>query len=312
MQQVRLDGRLGDEQPRGRTAVRLALRDQREDLELTVRKRGRCVATDGVGLRSLPTSPCRDRRRQHRRTARGRGGPPDALVSRGVLQQVAGRSRLERRNHIGVRESNVVSTRTRRAGFPVACSRRIAVAPSTPGMRRSMSTTSGRRASASSTAWPPSPVSPHLEIGRRRRTCRATRRARRDGRRRSPAGSGPARPPPGPVARPIAGSRADIAVPIRRTPIDRERARQPGEPRRIAVRPKPDPVSDAGRGRRPRVLEQPRRRARRVPPRRPCTRGSGRPASHPRARQRSRALPGPSAEVPPRCRGRAAAHHRSR
>ena len=77
VEQVRLDGRLGDEQARRRAAVRLALGDQRQDLELAVAERV---------LRRRPElahEPRRDRRGEDGLAA-GRGADRPDQLSRGA------------------------------------------------------------------------------------------------------------------------------------------------------------------------------------------------------------------------------------
>ena len=156
---VGLDRRLADDERRRDLAVRQPGGDQREDLglargELVGQARRRAMAAAG-------------RRRWRRRAGRsGRPGraPPGGRRRRGWR----GRSRRCRRpwsdsrarprwsaSRIEASSAWVVSTTISVSGC-AARIRRVASTPSTPGMRRSISTTSGRWRAASATASSPS------------------------------------------------------------------------------------------------------------------------------------------------------------
>ena len=206
VQEVGLDGRLADEQARRGPPVRLALGDQRQDLELPVAQRVR------GGLPELtrrgaprPTAPAPTRRGTRRRTARMK------LLARRVLEQVAGRPGLDRRQRRRCRCRRWSAPAPAPAMPALGQLRRSRSTPSIPGIRRSISTTSGRSDSAIATRLGPvgrladAPRTP----GRRRRS-RAARRGPPGGRRRSAAGS---RSRAARRRTPIAGTRAEIAVP---------------------------------------------------------------------------------------------------
>ena len=249
-----------DEQPGRRAAVRLALGDQREDLELAVAQRVR------AGARSWLSEPRRDRRREHGLAARTPLAPRRTSSSRGEI--LRGGSRSPRPRSPGPRRCRCRRS-SGRGPAPGCRSRRAGGSPlrrRRPGIRRSIRMTSGRSRSA------------QLDRLARRRTPR--RRPRTPGRRRSM----PRRPSRttgwsstmsrrigghGAVTgawTPIAGTRADTAVPppgsdsIASVPATRlTRWRIAGQPEAVA-RPRPT-------ARRPRT--RCRRRGRRASRRRP-------------------------------------------
>jgi hypothetical protein len=93
---VGLDRGLADEQPRRRAAVRLALGDQREDLELAGAQRVRCRRPE------LGQESGGDGRRQHGLAAMGRPDGADQRIARRVLEEVAGRPGRDRGPDVAV------------------------------------------------------------------------------------------------------------------------------------------------------------------------------------------------------------------
>ena len=162
---VRLDRDPADEEPLGDLSVREARRHETQDVALRVP----LSPSGNTPPSRMDRQPSRNQRSrawtlrvEHSLSGRGSFNGAGDVVAAGVLREVPNRSRLQ-----GADDRLVVGVRREHDDLDVLVAvpdRRVASMPSTPGIRRSMSTTSGSTRSTSATAASPSSAVPTTSI----------------------------------------------------------------------------------------------------------------------------------------------------